>query len=328
MIWLTWRQFRVQAVTALAALAALAIHLVVLGLRMRHSYEVNVDCGTGCSAVAAREALENEYFTTVLLSGFLVVLVPAVIGVFWGAPLIAREIEAGTHRLVWNQSVTRTRWLAVKLAIVTLAGAALTGALSLLFTWAASPYDRLFDSRFDTVFFPTRNIVPVGYAVFAVVAGVVVGLIARRTVLAMAVTLGVFAALQILMPTVIRSHLQPPVTETVAFTAAQARGLGISGAGDVRTEYTIPGAWVLTPNTSLLDAAGNPVTRDQIAGCLTGRGPDRDFACLEGQNLHLRVSYQPADRYWTFQWLEFAAYLALAGLLAGVAFWRIPRGLN
>jgi len=52
--------------------------------------------------------------------GLVVLVVPALIGVFWGAPLIARELETGTFRLAWTQSVTRTRWLAVKLGVVVL----------------------------------------------------------------------------------------------------------------------------------------------------------------------------------------------------------------
>lgn len=327
MIWLTWRQFRSQALVAVATLAALTIYLVFLGLRLRHVYEVNVGC-TGCSLGTARETMENTYSDKVLLTGFLVVLLPAVIGAFWGAPLIARELETGTQRLVWNQSITRTRWLAVKLAFVTLAGAIVAGTLSLLFTWAASPYDRLFDSRFDPMLFPTRNVAPVGYAVFAVVAGITIGLLARRTVVAMAITLAAFAALQILMPTVIRPHLQPPVTETVSFTAAGAHGFGISGDGDVSLRgYAIPGTWSLTDEQDLLDATGTPVTQEQVDDCMRGDYA-KDMACLEAKNLHVNLSYQPADRYWTFQWLEFAVYLVLAGLLAGLAFWRIPRGLS
>jgi hypothetical protein len=257
--------------------------------------------------------------------------VPGLIGAFWGAPLIAREIETGTHRLVWNQSVTRTRWLAVKLAFVALAGVAVTGALSALLTWAANPYDKLLHGRFDPLVFPTRNIVPLGYAVFAVVAGITIGLIARRTVPAMAITLAVFAALQLLLPTAIRPHLQPPVTETVTFTADtkvqhfQAGGDGVRIAG---YESALPGAWVLSGSTPLLDAAGHPITRDQISGCMTGGDPRKDLACLATKNLHYSVTYQPADRYWTFQWLEFSAYLILAGLLTGFVFWRIPRGLS
>jgi hypothetical protein len=83
-----------------------------------------------------------------------------------------------------------------------------------------------------------------------------------------------------------------------------------------------------SPDAKLLDAAGKPVNRAQTESCFPGDGPDEAMACLAAKKLHVSVSYQPADRYWTFQWLELAIYLALAGLLAGFAFWRIPRGLS
>ena len=35
----------------------------------------------------------------------------------WGAPLLAREFEDGTHSLVWTQGVTRRRWLIRQLAL-------------------------------------------------------------------------------------------------------------------------------------------------------------------------------------------------------------------
>jgi hypothetical protein len=327
MIWLTWRQFRSQALVALVALAALAIFLVVLGLRLRHAYDVNVGC-TGCTVQQGAETLKNHYFTVLLLTGFVMILLPAVVGAFWGAPLVARELETGTHRLVWNQSVTRTRWLAVKLGFVTLAAAAFTGALSLLFTWAASPYDRALDDRFDPLFFPTRNLAPLGYTVFAVVAGITIGLITRRTVLAMAITLAAFAALQVLMPTVIRAHLQPPVTESVAFVAADSHGLWLNREGEVAVPgYDVAGAWVLTANPNLLGADGELAPESSTKPCFTGE-PDQAKQCLQALNLHTELAYQPADRYWTFQWLELGIYVLLAGLLAGYAFWRIPRGLS
>jgi ABC-type transport system involved in multi-copper enzyme maturation permease subunit len=334
MIWLTWRQFRAQALIGLAALAALAIFLIILGMRIRGTYDANVtDCGTTCSVTNARDIMEDAYFGTLMLAGLLIVLVPALLGAFWGAPLVAREIETGTHRLVWNQSITRTRWLAVKLTFVTLAGVALAGAFSLLLTWAASPYDKLLTARFEPLIFPTRNIVPLGYAAFAVTAGIVIGLLIRRTIPAMAVTLAVFAALQILVPTFLRPHLQPPVTETVAFTADTTvsefsaggptnKGISINGYGSA-----VPGSWMLSGRVPLLDAAGNQATRDTIDGCLKGDFR-RDMACVAQQNMHFEVKYQPASRYWTFQWLEFGGYLLLGGLLAGFAFWRVRRGLS
>lgn len=333
MIWLTWRQFRGQALTALAALAVLAIYLVLLGLAIRNSYDVNViDCEiiNSCSVSDAKDELERQYGTLLQLSGALLIVVPAIIGTFWGAPLITRELETGTHRLVWNQSVTRTRWLAVKLAFVALASVALTGALSLLLTWAASPYDKLLDDRFAALTFPARNIAPLGYAVFAFVLGTTIGLIARRTLPAMAITLAIFTAVQILTPAVIRPHLQPPITETMPFTpAAVTEHDGrINLRDSVHIEgYTIPGAWVLSSSTQVLDATGDPITGEQLEGCVTGNEA-KDMACIAERNLHFTVSYQPANRYWTFQWLELAAFLALAALLAGFGFWRIPRGLS
>ena len=72
--------------------------------------------------------------------GVLVIVVPGIIGLFWGAPLVARELEAGTFRLAWTQSVTRTRWLAVE-ARRRRPGVsmAVAGLLSLMVTWWASP---------------------------------------------------------------------------------------------------------------------------------------------------------------------------------------------
>ena len=63
-----------------------------------------------------------------------------VVGVFWGAPMIARELEAGTSRLVWTQSVTRTRWLATKLGVAGV-GAAVVGLVGLVLTWWCAPID-------------------------------------------------------------------------------------------------------------------------------------------------------------------------------------------
>ena len=46
-----------------------------------------------------------------------------------------RELEAGTQRLAWVQSVTRTRWLGVKLAVIGAVGVGLTALMSLAITW-------------------------------------------------------------------------------------------------------------------------------------------------------------------------------------------------
>jgi len=86
-----------------------------------------------------------------------------------GSTLVARELETGTYRLAWTQSVTRTRWLAVKLGVVGLASMVVAGLFSLMVTWWFSPIDRVNMTVFAT--FDQRNIVAVGYAAFAFALG-------------------------------------------------------------------------------------------------------------------------------------------------------------
>jgi hypothetical protein len=106
---------------------------------------------------------------------FVFYAVPAIIGMFWGAPLIARELEAGTFRVAWTQSVTRARWLAVKLGLAGLASMAAAGLVSLMVTWWSSrvdPLDPFGMNRLQPAMFGTRGIAPIGYAAFAFVLGV------------------------------------------------------------------------------------------------------------------------------------------------------------
>ena len=129
---------------------------------------------------------------------FLLLAVPLLIGMFWGAPLISREFETGTFRLAWTQGVTRTRWLAVKLGLVGVASMAVAGLLSLMVTWWSSPLDRVEMGPFAT--FDQRDLVPIGYAAFALRVGVTAGVLIRRTLPAMAATLVGFVATHLLQP--------------------------------------------------------------------------------------------------------------------------------
>src|SRR5690242_16054611 len=180
MIRLTLRQFRVPALVG-AALVLLAVgYLVHLGQETR----------------AARDP--SAYGQTMLVLAAGLGVVPPLIGAFWGAPLVARELESGTHRLVWNQSVPRRRWLAVKLTVLGLSSMAVAGVLGLLLTWAAAPVDAALGDRFSTVLFGARGIAPIGYAAYAFTLGTVTGLLLRRTLPAMAlvflaVTVSLFA---------------------------------------------------------------------------------------------------------------------------------------
>ncbi|WP_406391919.1 ABC transporter permease subunit [Streptomyces sp. NBC_00887] len=344
MIWLTWRQYRVQTLVALVALVVIAAALLVTGIQIRDTYDSNIlGCGADCGS--AKNAFITEYESLYFLATGLVIAVPGVFGIFWGAPLIARELETGTHRLVWNQSISRTHWLAVKLSAVGLSAVAVSGLLSLMVTWWASPLDEIHSERFTPVLFDGRGIVPLAYAAFAFTAGACAGLLIRRTVPAMAATLALFVAVQVLMPFAVRPHLIAPEHAVVSLKAITMPGdEGGAEASATPPEWTAtnillsgdednasldvgvskPGAWVVSGTGPVLDATGREVRGAE--GCAS-RDTDA-IKCFAESDLHVEVSYHPADRYWPFQWIETAIFLALAGLLSGFCAWWLRRRLN
>jgi len=361
MIRLAMLQFRIQAVTAAVALATFAVLLAATGPHLASLYAADGlgRChGSSCLSPASYftgSLSRSPYGVLFLLSTGIILLAPAVIGLFWGAPLIARELETGTAALAWNQSVTRTRWLAVKLAIGALAAMALTEALSLMQTWWEAPISQavadgsgagVAQSRFSQLNFATHGVTPLGYAAFAFALGVTAGALIRRTVPAMAVTLAVFAALQVAMPLWVRPNLAPPdhvaipVTSQGDFSPAQT-GPG----GSTFTLFAVslpgqPGAWLLSSGP--VDAVGQPVSATPAAcasiantgGANTGTsqasqggsgGPASFLGCLGSHGIREAIAYQPASRYWRFQLTETAIYLALALALAGYCFRRLSR---
>jgi hypothetical protein len=280
--------------------------------------------------------------------------VPGVIGIFWGAPLVAREVEAGTFRLAWTQSVTRTRWLAAKLGAIGLASMAVAGLLSLMVTWWASPLDRAHMNRFAT--FDQRDIVAIGYAAFAFALGVTAGVLIRRTPPAMATTLGAFVFARLAMIHWIRPHLIAPLQSAIALNtvAPGALGYGSTGSGpDTLQPFSpnIPNAWIYS--TRIVDTAGHALTPQYVAtACpaLASGGPGNapppgsgsfhtqvgaaaqtalgDCVTKISTTYHEVVSYQPGRRYWTFQWYELAIFLGAALILSGGCIWWVRRRLS
>ncbi|PRX45139.1 ABC-2 family transporter [Prauserella shujinwangii] len=343
MIWLTWRQFRVQAAVVFGAIVALAVVLVVTGRELADSYAAGLAACTasgGCSAFLTNFLRDHDaqYYGLAAVTMAL----PGILGVFWGAPLVSRELETGTHRLVWSQSITRTRWLAVKLGLVGLASMLAAGLLSLAVSWWATPLDEAGASarpRLSPVVFAARDLAPIGYVAFAFVVGVAVGMLVRRALPAMAVTLAIFVALQIAVPLWVRPSLLPPVEATVAITPENLRGIGMSSPDGTARELTIAveesGSWILDSDTVGADGAPVGALPAWFSECdpimLTGPPTDPavrncfDRLAEEGYRQH--ITYHPGSRYWTFQWLEVALYGAATLAAAGFAFWWLRKRL-
>jgi hypothetical protein len=311
---LTLRQFRLQALVAFGALAVLAIALAVTSPHLRHLYNTSgiATCNQSDACGTVTASFLTHYGLARRLQSLLLIL-PVITGAFWAAPLVAKEFDTGTYRLAWTQTVTRTRWLGGKVAVVGLASVAASGLLSLLLTWWFSPIDKTTQSRFGGEVFFERNVTPLGYAAFAFALGVTAGLLIRKTLPAMATTLVGTIAAELAVSVWLRPKLRTPLR----FVGPLKQAL-VSPNSPAVADPRRPGDWTVSQH--FIDPTGhltNTIKVHPNDACLAAR------SCLAGYQQV--VTYQPASRYWAFQWEETAIFTAAAVLLIGFCFWWVRR---
>ena len=333
MIRFAWLQFRMQAALTAAALTIVAVVLALTGPELAHLYDTTVAiCAAHHDCSAATTNFTAADGPLQVFSDFLLLVVPLVIGMFWGAPLISREFEAGTFRLAWTQGVTRTRWLAVKLGLGAVASAAIAGLLSLMVSWWSSKLDYVNADPFNSLRFGVRGVVPIGYAAFAFALGLTAGLhlpadAARdadrprrlRRGPRSRHCLGAPAPLYPASSEPADHHRHPG--EHRSDLARRYQGLREhpgdqpSGRMGLFSPDRRPAGH--TPTTSFLSRA-----------CPLGNyGPlnPRDCTARLAATFHQLVTYQPGSRYWPMQWSELAIFLGLSIVLGGFCFWWIRR---
>ncbi|MGC4875882.1 ABC transporter permease [Micromonospora sp. DT43] len=324
MIWLTWRQHRKLAFYTLLGLAVLAAVLVPIGLSMRHTF---ADLGLAeclhpsALSEAAAQTCDvslrrfSDRYDKLNLVAVLLITLPVLVGLFWGAPLVAREVEQGTHRFVWTQGVGRTRWALVKFGLVGGAVVLLAAGYGLGVSWWVDPLTKAaHEGRLGVIVFDLQGIVPIGYTLFAVALGIFAGTIFKRMLPAMGITLAGFIGVRAAVEMLARPHYQPAKTQTFPI-----EGNGIP-EGD-------RGNWVLA--VGIRNPDGTMVAENTRIQCPPGgKGPDGRVC---GADLGLKPGaynwemYQPADRFWLFQGIETGIFVALAVLLLYLAIRRVRR---
>ncbi|HTW03368.1 MAG TPA: hypothetical protein VMF87_23915 [Streptosporangiaceae bacterium] len=322
MTWVTWRQYRYQAALAAALLAVLAVVLLMTGLHAAlvwHSALAGCARNGSCaSLVGSNLSLSNTTVATLVVATSAVPLLP---GLFWGAPAVAQELETGTNQFAWTQSISRRRWLAAKTGWLLLAAAVIAGVVSAVVTWWSGPGNALTADAFQVNRFDVTDIVPVGYAIFAMALGICAGALLRRTLPALAVTLAGFAALRLLTALWLRLHYMTPVTVYYKLTAAtftpSGSFLGIN-QGWVGRNGRPP---VAGPGNYGFDGEPVPAVCQKF---MAGANPN-PLPCLAAHGYRGYVTYQPASRFWAFQGIETGIYVLLAAALLGVTFWVLKR---
>lgn len=294
MIWVTWRQHRPQALLMLGVLAVVAVYALAVGLWMRSSFDSDglgsclarsggADCGPAITSFL-------QQFKGGLTLPLTVVLfvIPGILGVVTGAPLLGQELERGTWQLAWSQTVPRTRWLVAKLALIVAALTAFGAAVSAVMSWAWGPFDEV-SIKLQPPPFSFEGVVPACSVLCGFGLALLAGLLLRNTIGAMVA--GYFAWE---VPFLVGTLLTGPVDLFGRTMTVSCSGAACASAS---TNSTPPVTGHLGDLVTSVTRAGN----------------------------HLVVGYLPASSFWPLQFVVGGIFLAIGLATAGTAVWLLLR---
>jgi hypothetical protein len=296
--WVSWRLQRTETLVAFGILALLAAFLVPTGIQMAHAYSrdglaacVSLNPGPTCNAGAFRQR-----FQSLLDLSAWFTFVPGLVGAILAAPFIL-DLERGTYRLAWTQSITRGRWLLGKLGTAIATALVAGGGLALLLNWWHSPSVRI-DGRLIRSTYDSAGIVMVGYTLFALALALAVGAIWRRTAASIVVAFVGYFAVRVLVDYSLRDHLVAPLKATYK-GASQPRFLDnahvITMVGTLRGHQIMSGGGFF--------------------------GGSAKLAAPDLRNAVFHVVYQPASDFWPLQLRETGLFVGLAAVLILFAAW-------
>jgi hypothetical protein len=320
MAWVAWRRYRTTLLGTGALLVVLCGFLIARGHQMRGAYATVLACSPHASGRCgfAFSQFHDTYGNTGLL-GALFVWVPAIIGAFAGAPLLARELESGTFRYAWTQGAGRTRWMVGLTAGGVLGVAVLGGAFGLVVSWFQQPLLHAgIEFRLHASVFPVTGVAVVGWAVFAFALGVFAGLVVRRVVAALAVTFVAWTGMAFFAGNVLRDRYSPPLVTS---------SLQTGPANFVVDQWWTKGG-VRVTNAQIdqaLQSAGVPTIDGGNVQATPGNNSVDPVQYLIQHGYTQLTSYQPDSRYWKFQWIEFGWLMLLSAVLLGASVWLLRR---
>ncbi|WP_062430684.1 ABC transporter permease [Herbidospora daliensis] len=319
MLWVTWRQHRAALLTGLFLLAAVTVPTLVSGFAMHEEYRAAgiAACLTDPEARAGCAQLLDQFTAHYGQWGnrmIWVTFLPALIGAFVGAPLLAREFENGTWRFAFTQGVSRTRWLLTQLTVVGAAAAVLALACSVLFTWWRGPLDAMSSPMRTAAFTVSPGLVAL--TLFALALGLFAGVLLRRTVIAMGLTLAVYLTVRITLEETLRPHYLSPLVRTDAQKAADALP---------PTAWVVDEGLITTAGNRLSDGDERKILQQVYDGDTVREGGAALERYLAEHGLRHYTEYHPADRYPIMLIIEIGLYLGLAFALFAAAAYLVRR---
>jgi hypothetical protein len=314
MAWITWRQQRLTLAGVVAVLGALSLYLLITGLSIHNNPD-----------------FAYTYRSEFSLTGPLFQVIPALIGAFVGAPVLARELETGTIRFTWTQGFGRVRWTAATLAPLAIAITVLAGMVGFLYRWCYVPLfgAPIGPSPMAATAFDLQGVALAAWTLTAFSIGVLAGLLIRRVVPAMFATLAAWSGLAVTTAVYLRPHyIAPLVTHrpnlpSTAWVMSQQWTQGGKPVSPATVNLILQkiGAGIVMPGqVGPAPAAG---TNSVPAGSTPGNTSITQYLLHHGVTFW--ASYQPTSRFWPFQWIEGGWLLALSLLLMTAAVWLVRR---
>jgi hypothetical protein len=314
-IWLSWRQQRTETLITGALLALLAAAFIPMGIHLSHLFtQQDLARCVGKDTAVCNQAVANfgnrAGILRSLTAGGWFNLLPGLIGVALAAPLLL-DLEHGTIRLAWTQSVTRRRWLATKLGVTVATALGAAVVFSLLFSWYQRPLDKVY-GRFDD--FDFQGIVPLAYVLFALGLALAIGVLLRRTAPAIVVGFAAYVASRVFVQSWLRQRFVTPLSATW---------------GPPSQGPKLNTAWVLfegpSDKTGHLFSGSSTVLQSCARSFGKGvKGLDPNCLIRHGAGYN-HVVYQPASRFWEFQGIETALFGGVALVLLAFAAWWLQR---
>jgi hypothetical protein len=327
--WVSWRQRRVALITVAILLAALSLYLLIMGLRIHSAYDGVTGCHPASSAYCQSLRLN---FTVTYYKNFgapmfdniskpagvsaLLLAVPVLLGVFAGAPLLARELETGTFRFAWTQGCGRLRWALAQLALPAIALTAAAGAFTALFSWYVRPFTALGIGQgvMQPADFPLHGVAFAAWTLAAFAIGAFAGVAIRRTVPAIAAAMAAWAVLALATAVFLRPHYEAP--------------LRVSGGAPHQGPAWLYSGWVLSSWTTGPGGRQISATRlnSLVPPSIQNASQPNAFPDWMARHHYTQWwSYQPLSRYGHFQLIEGGWLLALSVVLIAVTVWIIRR---
>ncbi len=329
MAWVSWRQHRAPLAGLVAVLGVAGVYLYITGLDLRHEVvaygEMFTANGSGKMDMTPTAALFQ--------------ILPALIGAFVGAPVLARELETGTFRYTWTQGFGRQRWAAAKLAQIAVAVTIVAGAFGLLFSWCYEPIIGVRQglSPLMAITFDLRGVTFAAWSLAGFAIGVLAGVLIRRVVPAMFATLAGWSGLAVITGVFLRPHYEAPVV-TSGFKVPSAawvigqrwtlhgKPVSLSAVDQVLHKLGVieaaPGVFGAAPSGPGQSGGGFGQTASQASPASHNVNP---VPYLVHHGFAQLTTYQPASRFWPFQWIEGGWLLALSLLLIAATIWLVRR---